>query len=538
MHKEQTMIRSSAQQQGKVVVWGERARTLALCVLALSVAASFGLLLGVGPAHADTFTINSTNDREDEFVGDGACYTGVLIADPANEVGTVVPECTLRAAIEEANVNDQIDTIRFLSGLNGTITLSLGELVIANDISTVPPSLIIEGPGESKLTVSGNDASRVFKILDFAPVTISGLTISDGNDDTSGDFVGGGGIYNDGRLTLNNSTVSGNTSASVIGGGGIYNSGTLFLTNSTVNGNTAENGGGILNLRFAHLTNSTVSNNAAKNGGGIHEGHDLVLTNTTVSSNTATYAGGGIHAQTGADVRNTIIARNSAPDGSDAKGTFDSHGGNLIGNTAGSAGWSDTSDLKNVDPLLGPLQDNGGPTNTHALLSGSPAIDRASNTNCPSTDQRGVRRPQNGDRNSSAICDIGAFERIDLTPPRVTATTPTAGKTGVNRNANLTATFSEQMDRTTLTKSTFKLYRVNGDGTFTQVTNVAVGSTTDGLKAILNPFGTSTTLLAANSRYRAVVTTGTKDRAGNRLDQNTTATGNQPMVWTFTTGSS
>jgi hypothetical protein len=94
------------------------------------------------------------------------------------------------------------------------------------------------------------------------------------------------------------------------------------------------------------------------------------------------------------------------------------------------------------------------------------------------------------------------------------------------------------MDRSTLTNLTFKLYKINRDGTLRQVTDVKVGSTTDGLKAILNPFGTSTTVLVANTSYRAVVTTGAKDRAGNRLDQKPNSTGRQSMVWTFTTGSS
>ena len=214
--------------------------------------------------------------------------------------------------------------------------------------------------------------------------------------------------------------------------------------------------------------------------------------------------------------------------------TFTSEGNNLVGDTTGATGFV-ASDLLNVDPLLGRLQNNGGPTNTRALLPGSPAVDAGNNTACPFTDQRGVLR-KDGDKDGTVVCDIGAFERTDLIPPRVTTTSPAAGKTEVTRNTNLSATFSEKMDRTTLTKATFQLFKVNGDGTVTQITNVKVGSTTDGLKAILNPFGTSTTMLAANTRYRAVVTTGAKDEAGNRLDQNSTATGSQPMVWSFTTG--
>jgi hypothetical protein len=126
----------------------------------------------------------------------------------------------------------------------------------------------------------------------------------------------------------------------------------------------------------------------------------------------------------------------------------------------------------------------------------------------------------------------------DITPPKVASVLPANKATGVKRNANLTATFSETMDKNTLTKSTFKLFKVNSDGTTTQITNVTVSSTSDGLKARLNPYGTSSTLLAKNTKYKAVVTTGAEDLAGNSLDQKPGVSGKQSMVWTFTTGSS
>jgi hypothetical protein len=121
------------------------------------------------------------------------------------------------------------------------------------------------------------------------------------------------------------------------------------------------------------------------------------------------------------------------------------------------------------------------------------------------------------------------------TSPRVTSTIPTAGATGVAPSANLTATFSEKMDLASITKSTFKLLKVNADGSTTQITNVTVSLSTDGLKATLNPFGTSTTThLARGSKYKGVITTGARDEAGSPLDQNTTADGFQSKAWTFT----
>jgi hypothetical protein len=124
----------------------------------------------------------------------------------------------------------------------------------------------------------------------------------------------------------------------------------------------------------------------------------------------------------------------------------------------------------------------------------------------------------------------------DTTSPRVTSTSPKHTATGVVPSANLTATFSEKMDPASITTSTFKLFKVNPDGSTTQITNVSVSLSTDELVATLNPFGSSTTThLARNTKYKAVVTTGAKDVAGNQLDQNTTTAGSQQKAWSFTT---
>jgi hypothetical protein len=122
----------------------------------------------------------------------------------------------------------------------------------------------------------------------------------------------------------------------------------------------------------------------------------------------------------------------------------------------------------------------------------------------------------------------------DTTPPRVTSTSPTANATGVAPSANITATFSEKMMASSINQTTFKLLKVTSSGT-TQVTNVSVSPSTDGLKATLNPFGTSTTThLARGTKYKAVVTTGAKDVAGNHLDQISTTTSLDQKTWSFT----
>jgi Tol biopolymer transport system component len=126
----------------------------------------------------------------------------------------------------------------------------------------------------------------------------------------------------------------------------------------------------------------------------------------------------------------------------------------------------------------------------------------------------------------------------DTQAPRVTSTSPTAGVKDVARGTNVTATFSEQMDPASITKATFKLLRcpsATSPNCTTQITNVTLSKSTDGLRATLNPFGTSSTLLAPSTKYKAVVTTGAKDLAGNRLDQDQTpSNGNQQKVWFFT----
>ena len=242
------------------------------------------------------------------------------------------------------------------------------------------------------------------------------MTIKNGNSD----FGGGVLIQTATTLTLINSTVSGNAASG--DGGGIRNYGTLILTISTVSSNASTgNSGGGINSSSGTLTvtNSTISGNTARRyGGGILTwgGGNLTLTNSTISNNTADIGGGGILNDVGtagtADLTNTIIAGNAAPTGPDCWGPPTSLGNNL--DSDGTCNLTATGDLRNIDPMLGPLQNNGGPTLTHALLAGSPAIDTGDDTAAPHTDQRGVLRPQ------GLASDIGAYEFHDTLSPNCT----------------------------------------------------------------------------------------------------------------------
>jgi hypothetical protein len=171
------------------------------------------------------------------------------------------------------------------------------------------------------------------------------------------------------------------------------------------------------------LTNDTISNNTVSdNGGGIYNRADAIVLNVTLSGNIASGSGtGGNIYNDGASlaIKNSILA-DSDTDGNcfNNDGIFTSQGWNLdSGNTCGFNG---NGDLTNTKPLLGPLQDNGGFTSTHALSFGSPAIDSGTNTGCPATDQRGFSRPLDGDSNGSTTCDIGSYEVNSLSPPTVT----------------------------------------------------------------------------------------------------------------------
>jgi hypothetical protein len=302
------------------------------------------------------------------------------------------------------------DTIVFDPSLNGqTITLTSGPLsIIAKDLN-------IQGPGANLLTISGNHTSRVFRIGDFRDVnvTIAGLTIANGQAD-----LGGGGIGNAATLAVTGCTFSSNSAGD---GGGIENRGFLAVTNCTLSGNSARSvGGGIDNALIGEmtLTNCTLFGNVAGSvGGAIANLGGLTVLNSTLSGNSASIGGGFDAAGGRLTVANTIIAGNTAPSGPDVFGAVTSRGHNLVGDRSRSDGFTPSlSDLQGtaanpLDPRLGPLQDNGGPTPTMALLPGSPARGAGSNAlavgpgGIPlTTDQRGFARVVDG------AVDVGAFE--------------------------------------------------------------------------------------------------------------------------------
>ncbi|MGO9466437.1 MAG: beta strand repeat-containing protein, partial [Isosphaeraceae bacterium] len=308
---------------------------------------------------------------------------------------------SLRSALTNANLAGASNI--FLT-TSGTITLQSPLPAINQDVNMI-------GPGANVLTVDGNGDYQVFVVQEGVTASIFGLTVSDGYSAGNG-----GGIENYGTLFLTDCAVSDSTTAN--DGGGIENDnlGTLVLSGCTVSGNSSPNdGGGIESAGTLTVINSTIAGNMASSGvgGGINNAGAMTLINSTVADNTA-YDGGGIQNGGSATVGNTIVADNNLTGGSgpDFDGTVTTDAGNnLIGETDGSTGWAG-SDLSGtvaqpLDPLLSALGNYGGPTETLALLPGSPAIDAGNNALIPdgiTTDQRGLSRIDNG------IVDIGAFE--------------------------------------------------------------------------------------------------------------------------------
>src|SRR3982751_6647976 len=198
---------------------------------------------------------------------------------------------TLRAAVTGANTHSGADTINFAAGLVGTIGLGKA-------LPRINDTLTVAGPGASKLTVQRNSgATTAFAILHLnagKTATVSGLAIAKGTGDLLANGQrDGGGVFNQGTLTLVSDTLAGNSGNS---GGGIYDLGTLFLRKSSVSGSTAAfySGGGILTAGTMAVSNSTISNNhAAYYGAGIHNAGTLTLANTPISRNNAGIGGGG-----------------------------------------------------------------------------------------------------------------------------------------------------------------------------------------------------------------------------------------------------
>lgn len=421
-------------------------------------ALSIGFLsfVSTSEAQAANFTVNNNGDTSDAAAGDGIC------ADTGGN-------CTLRAAVEEANALAGNDTIDFAASLtNATITLTTG---VEISINGAGGTLQINGLGADKLTIDGGAGSnRIFLTTNAATVTIAGVTMQGGNGGSGGQ---GGAIYaNGGSLVLSAVLVQNN----VVGdrGGGIYYNGGANhrILNSTISGNSASTtGGGIqLNGGTLFVANTTVSGNHAtatgSAAGGVYVGGTATLRNSTITNNTAVSSGGGFEVFGGTlNFGNTIVAGNSAPNFPEILnfGGTTSAGNNFVGDSAGDSSNTNAAityqmtDIRDQDPMLGVLQNNGGPTPTRALLTGSPAINAGDNAkavdpfnNSPLvSDQRIIAA-----RIAGGTVDIGAYELNSPTAASVSVSgrVLAGGKRGLS-NAFVYLTDENGITQTTKTNS-------------------------------------------------------------------------------------
>ena len=283
------------------------------------------------------------------------------------------------------------------------------------------------------MTMTNNEALTSGGAISNSPT--GNLTIL--NSEIAGNFsrsgTGGAAVYSSGTLTIRDSYIHDNGDPAMgANGGAISNLGTMTLERVLLAENTADttvdpvddgNGGAIFNNGTANIRNTTISGNIAANGGAIFNDEDgtVNLEFVTIANNTGLPDSGsaqdtdGIHNLGVVNVRSTIIANGGGSQDCNAA-NLTSNGGNVeISDTCGLDGLGDKT---GIDPMLGGIADNGGPTETHALNDGSPAINAAVGA-CPADDQRGEARPQgNG-------CDAGAFESSLLGPTPAPTPVPT-----------------------------------------------------------------------------------------------------------------
>jgi len=431
-------------------------------------------LLLATPLLAKDFTVDTVLDLQDGNPGDGVC---AAVTGP--------PNCSVRAAVQEANALGGVHTITLPEGIyHLTIGPAEGGLNAAiGDLDIVGSNVTVYGAGADTTIIDANKLDRVFFVGAGATLVLCDLTIRNGQSDGNGGGLlnfgtlhvihatitgnsaqAGGGITNvGGELKIMRSTVSKNSAE---GSGGVLNNGTatiqesviaansgggianlsgaqISITRTTVSENSGDvlgvvvsNFGGVSNFGTATILSSIISGNAAHGAGGIFNGAYLTISNSTISGNKdvggcfvdSCGAGGLFVGPSGltAIVNSTIVENQASAGPFVAAGGIQNLGDVTIKNSimdnksvncrlgatpitslgqnlesGDECGFSAPGDLVAVEPLLGPLADNGGPTRTHKLLPASPAIDAAAG--CPSSDQRGLHR--------LVPCDIGAYEK-------------------------------------------------------------------------------------------------------------------------------
>jgi len=420
------------------------------------------LALGQGVGAAAIITVTTTNS---DIAADGQCSLVEAIFNANNDAATF-PDCPAGNGADTIVLPASANVI--LSAVHG---LRYGQVGDPIGLPLIISPITIEGNASTIARAPSAPPFGLIAVRFPGNLTLQSVTLSGGSF---------GGVSNDGTLGIKNSTISGNS------GGGVDNSfGTLAVENSTISGNTA--GGGVSNYGGrVTITNSTISGNTASTGGGIINcsgpyGSSFIINNSTISGNIANRGGGvsngpycGFYTHGGSNLslNNSLIVGNQAavapeiqnvtdcpsPFGCDPN-TINANNFNLFGSNGNSGVTGFTPGPTDIVPsvalaqILGPLQNNGGPTQTHALVAGSPAIDAGDPGGCLDnlgtlllTEQRGFGRHADGNNDATVRCDIGAFEYgaefVPVPPPpppplAVGVTTVATGEAGVSFTSDL-----------------------------------------------------------------------------------------------------
>lgn len=472
----------------------------AVCALALATWAA-------GSASAATITVSNTNDSgagslRQAIAGASSGDTIVVPASAAHYAVTSAP-LTVNKSLTISGGGTASTVLDAMGGAHRVFEITVGTVTISS-LTITGASGVAENGGAISLagavaltlsgaSVSGNTTApgedgAAIDTHSGASLTVNASTIANNRGANNG-----GALYLEGTTAITGSTFTGNQ---VTGdGGAIQNNGSLTVSASTIADNAAaENGGGLYLAGTTVIANSTISGNrAGSDGGAINQGGSLTLTNDTISANESGNgheSGGGIFG--GAEAKNTILADNGDNlgliDNCSFAGTIVSTGPNL--ENGSECKFSAHGGISEQSPALGALANNGGPTATQDLLAGSPAIDHGTNTGCPTTDQRGVPRPQ------GVACDIGAVEHTvpgASTPTVSNITTTGATLTALASTVFLGGSFSYRYGPTSAygssTPSLPLLAGLGSEAVTATLTGLAPGSTYHAQLLVTSPDG-------------------------------------------------
>jgi len=401
---------------------------------AVTIPLLLALLEGVAPLTAATLRVDAAHPR---------CQAAAPPVAPDRDAARETVVCSLLEALQAANADPEADRIELGPGSLHRLAAVNHRREGGNGLPAVTGTVVVEGRGAvvERSPAPGTPIFRLLRVEAGGDLTLRDLTLRRGATEPGYD---GAAVWNRGRLTLEGCALEGNYSGD--DGGAVRNDGTLVAIDSVFRGNQARgrggtggalynvaiggpgtarlkrcalvdneagsSGGAVWNEGELVAVNTTLSDNRAIwGGGGLHNNGRALLHHVTVATNRASVIGGGVRAQGPVELVHSLLAGNESPIGPDCEGSLYATDRNWIENPSDCPAAGDEVSI-GPDTGLGPLDDYGGPTPTHALLPGSSVRDAARpwSEGCPEDDQRGEPRPAGSGASATARCDLGAYE--------------------------------------------------------------------------------------------------------------------------------